>query len=362
MVTINSMVKTVKTTNNFWDALALRFSTTKKTIKFRNGVKAEADYRQYTLLRDWFEELHRKSFNIHITSDSYLIRNSHGNLGFSFKTRDILTAKPFFDFLLNLTSNGWIVKRIGFQYKIEKSNSTCIVEQLSENQFCLKSDRIEIIGPNGMLYVHLNESESGLYEYDYQGKTVLDIGGFCGETAAFFSGEGAKKVIVYEPVQEHQSFIKKNAALNNVNLELHDVGIAKTDGTLSINYDFLDLGFGLPNGGQNKTTIKTKNVTDVLLHSRADVAKIDCEGAETSLLDVSPEILELIDFYFIETHSDEIEEAIVCKFYDSGFVMAREPVKLSQGISMLYFTKCNRPTVEVSTINAVDSVLSVPAS
>lgn len=333
------MVNTVKTTNNFWDALVLKISKDRKTIKFRNGVETQADYGQYALLRDWFADLRKKAFTVKKLNCGYLIRNGSNIPEFSFQTQSILTAKPFFDLLLTLTSNGWSVERIGCQYKVQKGTSKCIIEQISAELFSIKNGKVEIIGPRESLYVHLYESEAGLYQYDYAGTTVLDIGGFCGETAAYFSSEGATKVIVYEPVQAHQDIIKKNIQLNNCNVELHNMGIGEDDGALSVHYDSLGLGFGLSNSGQNQTTIKTRNVSEVILQSKADVAKIDCEGAETSLLKVSPEILGLIGFYFIETHSHEIEEAIVNKFYASGFMMAREPVKLSKDIAMHYFKK-----------------------
>jgi FkbM family methyltransferase len=210
---------------------------------------------------------------------------------------------------------------------------------VSGNTYRLKTDTLDLIGPKEILQVQLYECQEGLYEYDYSGKTVLDIGGFCGETAAYFSSKKAKKVIVYEPFKEHHHFIKTNAQLNRVNIELHEEGIAENNETLSINYDDGDLSFGLNRTGQKQTIIKTRNATDILSQSKADVAKIDCEGAETSLITVAPEILGLIPYYFIETHAEEIEKAVTAKFLASGFRVAREQVVLSEGISMHYFEK-----------------------
>jgi methyltransferase, FkbM family len=166
---------------------------------------------------------------------------------------------------------------------------------------------------------------------------VLDIGGFCGETAAYFKSKKAKKVIVYEPCKDHYHYIRTNAQLNNIDIELHEAGIGDADGSLLVNYDKGGLSFTRNENGQNQTAISIENVANVILQSKADVAKIDCEGAEMSLTKVSAEILGRIPFYFIETHTKEIEKAVTAKFLASGFRVARQPVHLVDGISMLYF-------------------------
>jgi len=334
------MLRIVRTTDNFWDAYLLRTFKGTRKIRFRNGVELRTDYSQYAKLRDWFEELRNNQFIIEKTSGGYLIKNVASDTKLSFYTECILTAKPLFDFLLSLSNRGWSILSVDNCYKLEKAGSTYLIEQLAENSFRLKSKNTELIGPKESLMVYFNELfEAELYENIYLNKTVLDIGGFCGETAVFFSKRGAKKVIIYEPVQEHQHTIIKNLELNGVNAELHDEGISEKDGVLTINYEALDLGFGLANKGRYQTCIKTRNVSDVILESHADIAKIDCEGAEISIVNVAPEIIGLINYYIVETHSPEIEKAVTEKFLSSGFRVAREPVNLAKGISMHYFEK-----------------------
>jgi FkbM family methyltransferase len=314
----------------------------KKLIRFRNGVAVEIDYTQYNLLRDWFEDLHKRSFTICKEPNGYTIKNTKGQPEFDFKTQTVQTAKLFFDFLMYLYSKGWIIKRIDAQYILKKDGSTYSIEELPDNTYHLKSGELELFGPREILHVLLCECQEGLYEYNYNGKTVLDIGGFCGETAAYFSSKKAKKVIVYEPFKEHYHYIRTNAKLNNVNIEFHEAGIAEVDGSTLINYDDEGLSFSPNQKGGKQTTIRTENVAAVIRQSKADVAKIDCEGAEMSLTKVAPEILGLIPYYFIETHTKEIEKAVTAKFLDSGFRVARESVHLIDGISMHYFEKpCN---------------------
>jgi hypothetical protein len=71
--------------------------------------------------------------------------------------------------------------------------------------------------------------------------------------------------------------------------------------------------------------------------SKADVAKIDCEGAEVSLVTVPKETLRKIPTYFVETHSPAIRRTIERKFTDCGFRMRRAPQELAPNISMLFF-------------------------
>ena len=339
IVTISGTIRTIKSTHNFWDAILLRRTTEKKPIKFKNGITVAIDRTEYNLLRDWFEDLHELSFSIVQDSNGYIIRNTKGQQDFIFITPTIQTAKPFFDFLMDLRLRGWNIKRADAKYLLEKDISTYSVEELSDKEYHLKTVDLELFGPREVLHVILCECQDGLYEYDYSGKIVLDVGGFCGETAAFFSSKKARKVIVYEPFKEHHHYIKTNAELNQVNIELHEDGIGETDESVLINYDDAGLSFSLEKKGKNQTTITTKNVADVLVQSKADVAKIDCEGAELSLLKVAPETLRLIPYYFIETHTEAIEKAVTAKFLESGFKVARQPVRLVVGISMLYFEK-----------------------
>ncbi len=347
MVTVSSMLRIVRTTENFWDAFLLRASKRTRTIRFRNGVEVEANYSQYVELRDWFEHLHNSSFTIEKTGDGYIIENSSARPVFSFQTCSISTAKPFFDLLVSLKSTGWTVERTGNQYKLQKGNLTDTIEQLEENFFRLKTEEIEIVGPREILITYYDEmSTTGAYNSNnYAGKIVLDIGGYCGETAVFFSNKGAKKVVIYEPVVAHHAVIRKNLQLNGVAAELHDEGIGERDGLETVNFEALDTGAGLSSTGKNQLTIKTKNISDVILESHADVAKVDCEGAEMSLIGVPAEILGLINYYIVETHSEEIEKAIVTKFLESGFKIAREPFRFTNIIAMHYFEKPSEPAL-----------------
>ena len=82
-----------------------------------------------------------------------------------------------------------------------------------------------------------------------EGKTVLDVGAGCGETALFFFNHGAKKVICIEPDPQKQRMILRNAQKLKWDVEIVCRGFRLSD---------MDRAF--------------------------DFAKIDCEGCEAALL------------------------------------------------------------------------------
>lgn len=187
-----------------------------------------------------------------------------------------------------------------------------------------------------MCLVH--ELESGNYDCDCRGKVVLDVGGFQGESAVFFSGMGAGKVIIYEPVLANHKFIKENIRVNHVNAEIHEEGIGERDEVVVTRYEKTDNCFGLSQKGPNEMEIKVRNVTDVIDQSGADIAKFDCEGAEKYLVNVPTKILRKIELYLIETHSAEIKRQIIRKFRDSGFTIAKGNEE-SEELSTIHFKR-----------------------
>lgn len=201
---------------------------------------------------------------------------------------------------------------------------------------CFKKNGAKIAGPLSLLNV-LSEGLEEVYSVDCRNKIVLDIGGFIGDSAVFFSAAGAKKVIIYEPVVANHEFIKLNLSLNGINAELHDEGIGETDGYTMIHYDKIDVCFGLNNLGPNKMQIKIRSIRSVIEESCADLAKLDCEGAESALVSVPSEILRKIEFYIIEMHTLDIKKALVKKFRASGFVIVKEIPKIDDEKSSTVF-------------------------
>jgi FkbM family methyltransferase len=335
MVTLKGLANTVVTTRNFWDAWLLRISGGKKNIVFRNGIKVGLNWEEYCRIRDWFGHLRSEAFTFQRVGGAYCVERE--DLRFRFLAASLEAARALFELIFHLISRGWTVEQLDDRlFSIMKGKLNCTVHQLNDGLYSIESNRVKMVGPLDALVVYLCECESGTYDCDYSNKVVLDVGGFCGETAVFFSSQGAKKVIVYEPVVTHHDFIKRNMMLNGVEAELHEEGIGERDGVETIRYESADLGFGILSKGSNELTVKVKNAARVIEESKADIGKFDCEGAETCLLSLSKATLRRIDFYIIETHTSKIRKAIIDKFSDAGFKFVQA---LKDDLSVLHFEK-----------------------
>ncbi len=330
---------TIRTTRNFWAPVLVVVTNRARRIAFRNQLTMDLDWEQYWRMRDAVEILSKTHFTIQKTNNTYKIKgHGNGTIIFNPSLRGI-PAHLMASF--SLINNGWIIEQtdnLFFQFK--KNNAKYFVRQLSTDIFDVKSDKIQLIVPHDSLRVYLSECEGGTYDYDFRNRIVLDVGAFCGETAVFFASQGAKKLIIYEPVSAHHHFIKRNIELNNINAEIHEEGIGQEDRLITVKYDAANLGFGQPSKGKNEMKIRTKNVKSVIDKSKADIAKFDCEGAEISLLQLSKETLRKINYYIVEVHSEEIKRSIINKFKKAGFAQSRSSKDQSeQGITILYFER-----------------------
>jgi FkbM family methyltransferase len=225
------------------------------------------------------------------------------------------------------------------------------LQQISDEIFKITINSYQLIGSQTLMHT-MEEMGSGVYEYNYQDKVVLDIGGFEGDSAVFFWSKGAKKIVIYEPVLEHHPYIHENIRLNNINAEVHAKGIGTKDDEIVVTYDKADNCFGLKTKkttNKNKMKIKIKNVTHAIVESGADIAKIDCEGAEIALITVSNEILRKLEYIIIEVHTTQIRQQLIEKFKSAGFTMDRyHDGDNDNEISMAYFKRI--PEADLSVL------------
>lgn len=338
-VTVLSGIKRAITfTANFWTLIPLSVSKGTRIVCFRNGLTLKLVWTEYWALIHLFECLNEGSFTIKKMKDGYLIQKRKER--FSFFASSLKDSSALLELTVRLVSQGWTFEQTDDMHlHFNKNEIACTVSVLNNNSFSVKFGESEIIGPFDCLCVYFLECAQGVYDCDFGNKVVLDVGGFCGETAVFFSSKGARKVIIYEPVPKHHEFIRRNIALNNIEAKVHEEGIGEKDATETISYESTNLKFGLTQKGQKKLKIKVKNVVDVIEESGAAIGKFDCEGAETSLLNVPKEILRMIDYYIIETHSVEIQKAIMDRFNRAGFRQVRDSIEVNENISMLYFER-----------------------
>jgi tRNA G37 N-methylase Trm5 len=128
-----------------------------------------------------------------------------------------------------------------------------------------------------------------LPEFSLEGKTVLDVGAGCGETAYFYFLHGARRVIAVEIDPVQVELLKRNADLN-----------------------------GWSQKGYQLDIIPRAFEVEDLRREKFDFAKIDIEGGEVDLLK-----LDEISFHLVmEAHGIELRDQLVKKFGLSILVKA----------------------------------------
>ncbi len=310
MVSLGALKRTLATTKNPTEVLALKWSKNRKKVSFRNGSTFQLTWPQFRIFRDNYSSVQKYNI-IQEEDDLFKIKDAKS---------EVTCSACYIPLICNLLE----------KYTIRQNKPQC---------FHVSNQKIDLVGSIYMLGC-LQEQQTGEYDYDYENKVTLDVGGFEGESAVFFHSRGAKKVVIYEPVPAHVELIKRNTSKNRVNAEIHEEGIGDQDGSISVSYNETDSSFGLPIVGQKEMKIKVKSATKVILESNASVAKFDCEGAEKALVKVPTEVLRRIQCYIIETHSTQIKSELLEKFLNSGFTLRKEMPKNAQ-ISVLTFSRCD---------------------
>ena len=333
MVSLQGILTTYKITRNFWTAIFIKFSNKKKTIVFKNGVALELTWTEFCTLRNFAAENQRKGMdffngcNIQRRNDKFVVEAENYKVSglFLIITEMLNEYLPFQKLMLK-----------GYHIKQAQEGNLFNIQKGQELQF---------VGSLSILTI-LMELEEGIYEFELKDKVVLDIGGFQGETAVYFARQEARKVIVYEPIPSNCKLILQNLNLNQItNVELHAAGVGDHDGVETVRYNKIDPSFGCTNAGSKEISFNVKNIADVLNESDADIAKIDCEGAERHLINVRDEILKTINYYMIETHQKWIKDALTIKFMQIGYKLIKEK-KLSQDIDMIYLLKNEKAGIQ----------------
>jgi FkbM family methyltransferase len=162
------------------------------------------------------------------------------------------------------------------------------------------------------------------------GKVILDVGGYIGETAIIFIKRGnARKVIIFEPIERNLQFIRANMELNGLSgiVEICPYAITDIDGYVDL-YSSSPPGygnFGLSHGKYhlNVRSLSWANALNFAADEGVSIAKIDCEGSEQYLAYVDDSIIRKIPLWIIEIHSYEIEQKLLDKFTFNGFKCER---------------------------------------
>lgn len=178
------------------------------------------------------------------------------------------------------------------------------------------------------------------YHYDWQGKCVLDVGGFVGDSALYFLEKQAAQVVVYEPLPKNIKALTYNLKYYQTQVKIHQKAITKKEGwiTLSSREPIGSLGFGMQEG-EYKIDCEGITFEKILLSHSFDVAKIDCEGAEKYLSDVDEKLIRSIPYWIVETHHQDIYQSIVESFTKKGFRKKIEFNLLKDVVDLIHFEK-----------------------
>jgi FkbM family methyltransferase len=145
---------------------------------------------------------------------------------------------------------------------------------------------------------------------------ILDIGANVGFSALYFFYQFPGAAIhSFEPMPFCQGIIEKyNQQFPSFNWSLHKYGLWKTTGSLEFFTDSTDdfstvSGVNASGGRQKRITVQVKAIADIFEENnfvKIDLMKLDCEGAEYSILYNMPDaMLNAIQRLAIETHISE---------------------------------------------------------
>lgn len=127
--------------------------------------------------------------------------------------------------------------------------------------------------------------------FSYKGKCVLDIGGHIGGFAVMALRDGAKFVASYEPCKESYDILLLNTRkwwlteqIKNINAAVMHADVGGTVLYKSMTGKNPGSNSVIPFRGRATECVPTVAFSDVLDSVQPDVIKMDCEGAEYSLL------------------------------------------------------------------------------
>jgi FkbM family methyltransferase len=182
------------------------------------------------------------------------------------------------------------------------------------------------------------------YDYfDFKDGTVLDIGGYIGDTATYFAIKGAKSVIVYEPNPINFSYLVQNIQLNGVQnrVEAHKAGLSSHRRKLMVPPTMSGGGsmFYPQEGGTSLGDVEVASPKEALGGlDRVDLLKVDCKGCEQDLIkDAFDEICAKVENIIMEVRnpSDPQTGEMLSKLKVGGFSLR----KVNSVYGMVYLSR-----------------------
>jgi len=158
-----------------------------------------------------------------------------------------------------------------------------------------------------------------LYDGDYGGSFVIDVGGYIGETALFFAQRGARRVFCVEPSPDNLRLLEQNISQSSFKDKIVIIRAAILDKDGSVDF-YMNTRGPLGNHVANyHYFMKSHTISDLKCEVQAmsfqslleytgleevDVVKLDCEGSEYDILLGTPDsVLKRVRKYIIEYHN-----------------------------------------------------------
>lgn len=191
---------------------------------------------------------------------------------------------------------------------------------------------------HGLRGEYLDDLFEELYKHDYKGKKIVDIGGFVGDSALFFLSKGAEKVVIYEPIVKNLKSLRYNLKGYEDRIECYQEALAAKNEmfTMSSGQPEGSSSFGVEAGNFSAECMGVTISSILERHQPIDAIKVDCEGGEVHLLDLSDTEIRSVSFWMVETHTQELYHKITKRFSESGFVNTYDK-SLTPEVNLLHF-------------------------
>jgi len=185
--------------------------------------------------------------------------------------------------------------------------------------------------------------EEGLYSIlNVDGKVVIDVGAFVGDSAIYFASRGAKKVIAVEPHPDAFREMLDNIKLNNLeNVVVPlNVGLAGKPGEICIEKVDIEGTIGTYHGpGECDVMVPAITLADVV--SKYDVnhdaiLKMDCEGCEFDVILNNYEYVRIFKELIIEIHLYASSEPLKLLKVLAKDYLCKVVKRISKSIMMVY--------------------------
>lgn len=177
---------------------------------------------------------------------------------------------------------------------------------LVETPWALLSAPIDERGLHIDLLAVLSEDLEGMYgALDVDGRVVLDIGAYMGETTLLFLWRGARRVVAFEPVRDYFEILKSNIELNGAGeaVDAFNRGVWRRHGPIQLEKRGVATGLWVPAEGKGNASEALSLGEALSIPGTSDLAvKMDCEGCEYSLLVEPCNTLTRATQYVVEIH------------------------------------------------------------